>query len=508
MNALDRAIAWFSPQAAARRAHFRRVLSYYEAGRVDKQRKQRREAGTGDTATYRAGLSLREQARHFDQNHDIAINALNILEQNVVGPNGIGVEPMPRNTDGSINTELSREILRLRRNWERRPEVTWCHDMPSAERLLARTWFRDGEALVQHLVGPVALLDHGTQVPYSVEMMEPDYLPMHLNGTDPWITMGIERNAWGRPVAYHVHKQHPGDALQLSRLSLDTKRVPAARMSHLKNVTRIGQARGVSIFAAVMSRLDDLKDYEESERIAAKVAASMAAYIKKGAPDDYAAETDDNGDPEARDLKFRAGMVFDDLLPGEDIGTIDTSRPNTSLEAHRNGQLRAASGGFRVSYSSLSKDYNGTYSAQRQELVEQFGAYGVLSSEFIGQIVRPMYVNFITAAIASRALQIPGGVVPESVFDAMFVPPQMPWIDPKKEAEGWALLDEHDYASGYEIVRRRGMNPIDVLDQSQRWAEERAKRGLGADQTSNIPSSEQDDAQQLLEEQTNARRRA
>lgn len=63
-----------------------------------------------------------------------------------------------------------------------------------------------------------------------------------------------------------------------------TKFVPANRMLHLKNVHRIRQMRGVSVFASVLNRFDDLKDYEESERIAAKIAASMAAYIKRAPP--------------------------------------------------------------------------------------------------------------------------------------------------------------------------------------------------------------------------------
>ena len=68
----------------------------------------------------------------------------------------------------------------------------------------------------------------------------------------------------------------------------------------------------MSVFAAVLGRLEDIKDYEESERIAAKVAASMAAFIKKGSQDMYPNEMKD-GEMLARELKFRPGMIFDDL---------------------------------------------------------------------------------------------------------------------------------------------------------------------------------------------------
>jgi hypothetical protein len=142
-----------------------------------------------------------------------------------------------------------------------------------------------------------------------------------------------------------VLKQPPGDVFQgFALVPTNLKRIPAERMLCVKSIDRIRQIRGVSHFAAVLSRLDDLKDYEESERIAAKVAASMAAVIKKGSPEQYDPPAEDG---EQRDLRFRPGMVFDDLRPGEDITMIDSSRPNPNLLAYRQGQMRALACGHR-----------------------------------------------------------------------------------------------------------------------------------------------------------------
>lgn len=451
------------------------VKSYYEAARPDPQRKQRRESGSANAASIIAGASLREQARHLDQNHDIARGALNTLVQNIVGPNGITVEPQPRTRDGDIHDAFARQIEQLHADWALRPEVTHQHDWPSSQRLVCRTWLRDGEVLAQKVGGVLPSLDHGTRVPFSLELIEPDFLPMDVGEVDGGrIVAGIEVNAWNRPLAFHVYKSHPGNGLLMAG-GLDTKRVPADRMLHVRLVDRIGQLRGVSVFASVLLRLDDIKDYEESERIAAKVAASMAAYIKKGSPDMY----DPDADPmEPRNMRFRAGMVFDNLELGEEIGTIDTKRPSAQLEPFRNGQLRAASSGLHLTYSSLSKDYNGTYSAQRQELVEGYGAYGILANEFIGQFVRPVYHSVLEWGISSGQLVIPKDVDPLTLGDALFTPPQMPWIDPKKEAESFALLEDRNYLSGPEAVRKGGRVPRDVLDQQARWRRAKSERGL------------------------------
>lgn len=473
INLADRVVRYFAPASAMRRAQARQILAYYEAGRADTLRKQRRETGSGNDAVLRAGTSLRQQARHLEQNYDIALGVLNTLVTNTVGANGIGVEPQPRAADGSIDIELAEKILTLWKDWGRVPEVTRQHDWPAAQRVLARTWLRDGEVFSQLLPGTIAYLDHGTQVPLSIEMLEADYVPLDKYSSQPSVVQGIELNAWGAATGYHVYKSNPVDSASPASL-IQTKRIPAQGMLHLAMRHRIRQLRGVSVFASVMNRFDDLKDYEESERIAAKVAASMAAFIKKGSPDEYSSEL--NATPRA--MQFRPGIIFDDLRPGEEIGTIDTNRPNPNLETYRSGQIKAVAAGTGPSYSSIARTYDGTYSAQRQELVESWGAYAVLAQEFTSRIVRPIYEQFVALAVASGQLRVPRGLRPGTLDDAEYIGTQMPWIDPLKEVESQERMEDRGYVSGMDIVRRRGGNPISTLDQQQRWLQLKRDRGI------------------------------
>jgi len=474
MNRVERAIAAVSPGWAASRARSRaKVQAYnaaYDAAQPTRLRESARDYGSGNSVVASGAGRIRVHARHLDRNHDIVVNGFNQMVQNVVGRDGIGIEPQPRDAKGNIVESLVDQITPLLRDFWKRPEVSWCHDFGSAQRLMARTLFRDGEVLYQDLIGPVPFLDHGTTVPYSIEMIEPDLLPLDLNDSIRNIIQGVERNAWGRPVAYHLYKQHPGDP---NVLMPEIKRVSADFMHHAKMVDRIGQVRGVSMLASVLTRLDDLKDYEESERVAAKIAASMAAFIIKGAPQDYGSVEDQK--PSGRRMKFQPGMVFDDLVQGESVGTVDTNRPNPNLETYRNGQLRAVAGGMRVSFSSLAKNYNGTYSAQRQELVEQYGAYGVLAYEVIAQIVRPIYERFIQAAIASGELVIPAGVSRTTITDAMYMPPVMPWINPVHEATGLRMMIRAGIRSLTSVISERGGRMYDTLEEirnERAWANE------------------------------------
>lgn len=471
-----------------------RPKAAYEAARPTIYRRAEREAGSGNTAVARAGRSLREQARHLEQNLDLARGVLDVLVRNTVGT-GIGVEPQPRDKKGNVHRDLVWELSKLWREWTRRPEVTWRHSWASAERLAARTWFRDGEVFGQLVDGNTAIKAHGTSIPVSVELLESDFVPMDLHetggDTSGPVVMGIEINAWRRPVGYRVYKQHPGEMMYLAGLG-QTKRIPAERMLHLLHSDRIGQLRGVSVFASVIGRIEDLKDLEESERVAAKVAASMAAYIKKGEPSEY---RDPGTDAEAqqRQMRFRSGMIFDDLRPGEDIGTIDTKRPNPNVATWRHEQLRAMAAGVGTSFSSVAKNYDGTYSAQRQELVEQDMAYRILQDEFIENWTRRVYEKFVEAVVAANLILLPRSLDLATLKDAIYIGPQMPWIDPWKEVQAWALLEDRTYASGPEIIRRRGASPYDVLDQQRRWQDDKRESGVPLAPTPAAPADDKDD---------------
>lgn len=480
MGRLEQAIAAVSPGWAAKRALARAQAAVYddayEAARRSRLRNLSRNTGSGNAAVMLAGPQLRAEARRLERNHDLARGALNTLEQNVVGSQGIAVEPQPMTRAGEVHEDIAWRIKDLWDNWCLNPETTGTFDWASAQRMLVRSWFRDGEVLMQHVAGSLASLDHGTVVPYSVELIEADLLDWDYNDPQKRILNGVERNAWGRATGYHLFKQHPGDP---DVYQPDRKRLPAELVRHLALRDRIGQVRGMSMFASVITRFADLKEYEESERIAAKVAASMAAFIRRGTPDMYSTEETDAGTGKRIDppQHFVPGMVFE-LNAGEDIGTINTSRPNAGLEPFRDGQLRAGAAGLRMSFSSLAKKYDGTYSAQRQELVEQWGAYALLSAEFAHQCVRPVYRRFISAAQSSGALVLPREMDPEKIADALYIPQAMPWIDPQKEAEAWAVLEKNHYAAAPEIIRRRGGNPRDVLKQQQSWRSSLAEYGL------------------------------
>jgi lambda family phage portal protein len=480
LNLLDRAIAAISPQLGVKRLAARLQLASYEAAKPGRQRKFRSTSGPPDALVGSSAQALRNQIRYLERNHDIARGALNTLVNNVVGPGGIGVEFQPRRADGTIHEQYAQALTDAYRDWQQRPEVTWQHNWSSCQRMTARTWLRDGECFTQELFGPVAKLDHGTLVPYSLEMIEPDLLPLDHDDDSKGIRQSIERSEWGRAIAYHVYKKNPEEVGQL-RSTRDMKRIPADRMLHIALRDRIGQLRGVSAFASVITRLEDIKDYEESERVAAKVAAMLTAYVKRNSPDGYdptGLELDEAGHLKPRDLSLSPGLIIDSLAVGEEIGLINSDRPNPNLVTFRSGQLRAAAAGIGISFSSLARDYNGTYSAQRQELVEQYVHYAVLTDLFASAQVLPVVERFVKIADMSGVVPMPKDLKPGSWNDVLLVAPSMPWIDPLKEMTAWVMAVQAGFASEYEVLRKRGMNPNDVVEQIAQFRKKAREKEL------------------------------
>lgn len=479
MSLLDRTIAVVSPSWALDRARARMVLATYEATQPGRLRKLARDTRGGNALTQQHAIILRNQARHFDRNHDLARGMLDKLVDFIVGPTGVSIDPQPRLADGTLATELQAQLRGLWREWSEWPEVTWMHDWVASQQLACRTWLRDGECLSQLVSGTRADLQHGSRVPFSIELLEPDLLPYDLEREQPRIRQGIELNQWNRPVGYHLYRQHPGELDWLKmELGRETKRVPAESLCHIRYVDRIGALRGVSIFASAITRLDDLKDYEQSERIAAKLSAKFCFRVSgSGASSILSAQQAAGRLPEFR---VEDGMAYVATSDNDQIEPINMNRPNSALMPFRDGQIRAASRGVGLGTSAATGDYNGSYSAKRQELVESWLHYRALTSIFVAQFVRPTYQRFTQAAEQAGLLTLPAGLNRMTLAHADYRGPVMPWIDPMKEINAVIESIRAGLSSSQQAVRDRGGQYDEVFTQLAQEQKKRDAEGVRA----------------------------
>lgn len=472
MSLIDDAIGLVSPGWKAARLKSRALIRAYEAAMPTRTHRAKRENRNANQLNDFGGRSLREQARYLDNNHDLVIGLLDKLEERIVGARGIIVDPQPLLLTGLVADDFAKQIRQAWAEWSVSPDVTGQFTRPVLERLMARTWLRDGEVFGQMVRGTVAGLTPSAGVPFWIEALEPDYVPLEMTDTGKGICQGVYLNDWGRPTKYVVYKN-----LAVSGIALgQTKEISADNMLHLKFMRRLHQVRGNSLLSGILIRLSALKEYEDSELTAARIAAALGMFVKKGDAQTYDEASGEND--KQRDLDIVPGMLFDGLLPGEDIGMIKSDRPNPNLQSFRNGQLRAVAAGSRSSYSSISRDYNGTYSAQRQELVESFEGYNILQDGFVAAVSRPIYRNWLQMAITAGIITVPPDIDKVSLFNAVYSGPVMPWIDPLKEANSWRVLLRGGAATEGDWVRARGANPGDVKRRRKAEVDENKDLGL------------------------------
>lgn len=436
----------------------------YEAAQITRFRKQPTFSQSADAAVNMEAGRLRAWARYLCENMDVAKGIIDTLTNQIVGT-GIVPEPMVMQKNGKPAARINKQILDAWNRWAEAPDVTGEFTLAEAERKVCYSMLRDGEMLVQLAAGRIPGLEHRGGIPLSLELIESDYLPYEHTETRDGVVHGVRKNAWGRPVAYFLYKEHPGNVggngvFMLS--SQDMKEVAADRILHVKMADRVKQTRGTTCLHSVITRLDDLKNFEESERVKARVQAAFCAAIVKEAGMGTTDVLDDSGN---RTFQMDPGMIFDGLLPGESITNIESKSPTPLLKDFRKEMLRAAAAGTGTAYSSISKDYDGSYSSARQELVEAMPAYKRMRRSFINQFSQPVYRAFIDMAVMSGRIAVPRSMQLRDLYAVDFGDVVMPWIDPQKEANAYATLLENNLESREAIIRARGRDPRTVNEQ-------------------------------------------
>lgn len=456
MNLIDRIAATISPAWAVSRHVARyRLERLYEAAKSSPRHTARTGGQSGDGVMDHARNKLTYNARYLDENHDLVTGMLSDLAQQATTAR---IEPMVRRRDGTLNEEVNNVLSTRFATWADHAESTGALGWSDMCFLSGLSWLRDGEVFGHRLLG--ADFDYRTDIPLALELLESDFLPFDKYGRDPAIIHGVEKDSAGRAVAFHFAESHPGDSTvpgSVRGISPSPVRVAADRISHLKIVRRIGQTRGVSLLHPLLRRLEDIKDYEESERIAARVAADLCAVIIRGA--EFGAQTVGTQTNE-RPMNFQAGMIFDGV-PGDDVRMLGSQRPNPALEDYRKGQLRAAVAGAGASYSTTARDYDGSYSSQRQELVENNFRYRRLRQSFAAQFLRPLWRDFVRATVLAGFLPA-RGLDPSTLFKAEISSGQIPWIDKQKEVKADREAVEAGFTSRWQVIRERGGDPRKV----------------------------------------------
>jgi lambda family phage portal protein len=471
MNLIDKIIGVFSPKAAFERSRYRAVTAAYEAAKPDRTRTGKIDNSSGDRLSQKAGNGLHGFARHLEQNNDFCYSILLTKTNNVVGAKGITVEPMPLRKDGTIHTEFKKELLAGWENWKENPEVSRSASYAECEKLAYWAKQRDGECFIQFLVGEMTYLNHRNQIPFSIELIERDYLPI-WNSNNDRLQQSIERNGWGEAVNYYVLKQHPeGISFQQS---MDYRIIPASRMLHLKRVTRFKQSRGIPLFAQIIKSLEWVGSYLRSESIAALTASMFAVVIKKGSFESYEA----NDATAQRMISLDSGTVIDDLLPGESLEVVSSNRPNSASTPFIDLVSKFMCSSVGVSFSNVTNNYIGSYTSQRAERMDAQKNYESDANEFINEMTKPVYKKHIEMGVLAGVYKLPKDLDVATIYNASYSSPAMSELDPLRDANASQTYIQNGLKSTSQVIREKGGNPDKILEEESEYQTKAEKKGL------------------------------
>lgn len=458
ITVLDRVIGWWNPDAGLRRRRSRAMLAraYEGAARTDGWRPRR--AGASANADHAAdGRELRIRARALVQNVPYIARGLQVL---VSAHIGTGIEPR-------FDGDEAERLNPLWAQWAKVADADAIFDIYGLQAAAYRAMAQDGEVLVRRRR---RLSTDGLPVPIQLQLLEIDWLDSGKNSTTRVgnsILNGIEYDALGKPAAYWLYEQHPGEARGWLGRAGQSKRVDAADIIHLFAPTRPGQGRGITRLAPIIARTRDLMLYEDAElqrknletRLslvvsgdASQLATQITAYGSATTP----------GDPESErkygDLGVLPSGGVTELPPGLNVTAVEPKPAGGYVEYCKFG-LHLIAAGYGVPYEAMTGD-----------LVEvNFSSARIGQIDFRRNVEQEQWLVivprlcericdwFIDAAVlAGKARRAANTTVDHST-------PRWDYVNPAQDVRAELDAIGGGLLSPSEALRRRGYKPDQVF---------------------------------------------
>lgn len=422
---LDKAIGYISPVRGAQRLHARMAMAIaggYTGARRDRRQTMTWNPGSGDadSAILPDLPELRDRARDLERNAPLAAGIINTKVTSIVGT---GLKPHA-SICRDILTGLSEEQLDA---WERAAErefklatgsddfdIECGHNFLASQDLVLRSTLSAGDIFVNLTRKPRP----GNPYTLRVNFVEADRV-CNPDGQPDTATLsaGVEKDADGAPVRYHVAKFHPGNLRHIRKrewMSLRAHDNAGRRqVLHVYYKLRPGQTRGVPDLAPVIELLKQYSKYTDNEIQAAVVSSLFTVFVKNATGNPTISMPAVGGGTQTpaqintEGLELGAGAVLG-LLPNEDIEVADPKRPNVAAEAFLNAMAQQIGAAVELPRELLVKHFTASYSASRAALLEAWRYFSRARFWLAEKYCQPIWEAVITEAVARGRLSAPG----------------------------------------------------------------------------------------------------
>ena len=477
-------------------------------------------AGSPDSDLLPDLETLRSRSRDLTRNNGVAAGAHQTLADNIVGV-GLRLVANPDyralGKDKDWAEEWSTAVESLWRGYADTPECDAARQLNFAG--LTMQVFRGAMLNGEALSLPLWLPDQRSRYATRHQLVEADRLSNpDMRPDSERLRGGIEMDQYGRPLAYFIRRQHPGDWYGMfggaAAHSGRWDRIPAEtdwgrrRVLHVHDKERTGQTRGKPILSAILTDFKMLDHYRRTELQAAIVNAMIAAFIETPLDSQSIARMfgADVTSQEFQDYLTQRreyvaplkGAAVIPTFPGDKVQPFTPSRPAAAFQAFCENLQREMGTGIGLPYELMLKDFSKTnYSSARAALLEAWRFFKGRRQWLATYWATPAYELWLEEMVGKGLVAAPGYYENRAAYcRAKWIGAGRGWIDPVKEAQAAGLRLEQNISTLEEECAEQGLDWEEVLEQRAR--EEQRMKELGLERAAARPGKQpqQDDEEQ------------
>lgn len=430
---VDGAVGLFSPKKAAQNKLYRAISE----SRLMEKQVQNLATGSGYYRNNRRGRSLgawhtREQSANDDiryslqdlrddcndlvLNNAISRGAIDTFCTNVVGT-GLKLNAvidweylgLTEDQAGAWQTNVEREW----KLWSKTCDITRTRSFTEIQELVFRSMLVNGDVLANLPMKE----RRGVVYELCINLIEGHRLASEIGRKEgPRMAMGVEMNADGQPIRYHVKKGYGAKSAKDFHIldAFDTNGNPL--VLHVFRKQRVDQARGVPLLSPIIELVKNLDTYSQAEVQAAVLNAFFTVFIKKKTQADgedpldvvtrMGSETGAKASDD--DLKLGAGTIVELLEDEEGIELADPNRPNVNFGQFFKDMVGQISVGLNIPFEVLMKTFQSSYSASKGAVIEAQKVFDQYQQFMVDAFCQPVYESFLIEAIAKGRISAPG----------------------------------------------------------------------------------------------------
>jgi lambda family phage portal protein len=417
---------------------------------------------SADQEMFNDFLRLRARAREMRRNHPLIRKYLKLLATNVIGPNGFKLRSRVRNNDGKLNDVINKKIESAWFKWSKDVSVDGQHTLTSLSQSLLQSAATDGEFCLRKIRNFKT-----NTFRFALQVIDPDLLD-HMFFRSPArgeneIRLGVEIDAYGRPVAYWFWDRHPTDLINIS--ARKRIRVPADEIIHFYRPERSMQSRGTTWFNSVMMPAKMLDGYVEAEVVAARIGSSKMGFFQMKEAGDSEPPVSDGTNPRAKIEMEASPGSFEELPPGYEFKEWNPEHPSTAFPNFLKAIQRWIAAGLGVGYNGLASDLEGVnYSSIRADMLIERDEWRSLQALWIPRVLENVFAEWIYYAELSGELVLDGRPA-ESFLNVAFVPRGWEWVDPLKDVNASVAEIDNGLNSRQRVCAEAGNDFEEIAEE-------------------------------------------